>query len=79
MFDLHLSLVHGEKIEAKNEPQITEENFQVHQRNLEDFLDPGSDKCFKCDECHSIFKSEGNLKRHVTSVHERNKPLYCNP
>ena len=28
VFDLHLSLVHGEKMEVKIEPKICEENFQ---------------------------------------------------
>ena len=65
VFDHHLSLVHGEKIEVTNEPQISKETFQVHQRNQEDFLDPGSIKCFKCNACDSIFKSEESLKRNV--------------
>ena len=28
VFDLHLSLVHGEKMEVKIEPKICEDNFQ---------------------------------------------------
>ena len=54
VFDLHLSLVHGEKIEVKNEPQISKESFQVHQINQEDVLDPVKAKCFKCDAHDSI-------------------------
>ena len=35
VFDLHLSLVHGEKIEVKSEPLIVEENlngFQISEK-----------------------------------------------
>ena len=77
VFDLHLSLVHGEKIGVKNEPQISKETFQVHQRNQEDFSDRVSDICFKCDVCDSIFKTKQNLERHVASVHEGRKPFKC--
>ena len=52
VFDLHLSLVHGEKIEIKNEPQISKENFQVHQRNQEDI-------------CETNFARKHHLKRNV--------------
>ena len=36
IFGLHLSLVHGEKIEVKKEPKICEENLQEHQENEKD-------------------------------------------
>ena len=36
VFDLHLSLVHGEKIEVKSEPKICEENCQELQTNEQD-------------------------------------------
>ena len=37
VYDLHLSLVHGEKIEVKSEPKICEENFQEPQTNEQYF------------------------------------------
>ena len=37
VFDLHLSLVHGEKMEVKIEPKTCEENFQDPQPSEQDF------------------------------------------
>ena len=37
VFDLHLSLVHGEKMEVKIEPIICEENFLNPQTSEQDF------------------------------------------
>ena len=77
VFDLHLSLVHGKKIEVKKEPMICEENLQEHQVS-KDLSDHEVDNCLKCNICDSSFKSKQNLKKHTTSVHEGKKPFKCN-
>ena len=74
VFDLHLSLVHGEKIEVKmvkNEPIVCDENFQTSQTKRV------VDKHLKCQICDSSLKSKRNLKNHIASVHERKKPFKC--
>ena len=73
VFDLHLSLVHGEKIEVKKETPICED------KNIseKEFLKSAVAKPLKCDECHSVFKTKQNLKRHIQSVHEGKKQHKC--
>ena len=55
VFDLHLSLVHGEEIKVKSEPKICEENSQKYEKNYSDHV---VDKSFRCDICDSFFKSK---------------------
>ena len=74
VFDLHLSLVHGEKIEVKmvkNEPIVCDENFLVSKTKHV------VDKHLKCQICDSSFKSRRSLRSHITSVHEEQKPFKC--
>ena len=72
IFDLHLSLVHGEKSETKCEPITCEEMFQ--EPNCEKVAsDLVVDKCIKCEVCSALFKTKRNLKTHVASVHKRKK------
>ena len=71
VFELHLSLVHGEKIEIKNEP-LESEVFQENQASKKVV-----DTCLKCEICSSLFKTKENLKRHIESVHEGKKPYKC--
>ena len=68
VFDLHLSLVHGEKIEIKNEPLESEEVFQEPQASKKVV-----DTCLKCKICSSLFKTKRNLKKHIESIHEGKK------
>ena len=70
VFDLHLSLVHGEKIEVKVESPLCEENLKDSQINK-------GKKPFKCSICDSSFSQKGTLKRHMASVHEEKKPFKC--
>ena len=78
VFDLHLSLVHGEKIKVKSEPQDCKENsqeFQTPEKNCSDLEVVTS---LKCDMCDSFFKDKRDLKKHVESVHEQKKQFHCN-
>ena len=77
VFDLHLSLIHGEKMTVKVEPPITEENIQELRTSEQVFSDHVVDTGLKCNTCYSIFKTKQNLNRHVTSVHEEKKPFKC--
>ena len=76
VFDLHLFLVHGEKMpEVKVEPLISEDNFQELQSSEPDHVVNVSLKCKTCD---ASFGGKGDLDRHVSSVHEGKKPFKCN-
>ena len=59
VFDLHRSLVHGEKMaEVKIEPQISEENFQECQAGEPVFPDHVVETEFKCNTCNSLLKTK---------------------
>ena len=80
-FDLHLSLVHGEKIEIKVESPICEENLQESQISEKKFSYKPvheKEKAFKCNVCYASFAQNRDLKGHTASVHEGNKPFQCN-
>ena len=81
VFDLHLSLVHGEKIEVKVESPIYEVNLQESQISETKFsYQPVHEKemPFKCNVCYASFAKKENLKGHMVSVHEGKKPFQCN-
>ena len=65
VFDLHLSLVHGEKIEVKSEPQDCKENSQEFQTSEKNCSDLEVVTSLKCDVCDSSFKNKTDFKRHV--------------
>ena len=76
VYDLHLTLVHGQGIKVKTEP-TSEEHFEEIQQNekaLSDHITPVADKALQCNVCNSFFKSRSNLKRHMDSVHAGKKP-----
>ena len=77
-FDLHMSLVHGEKIGIENESLTCEEKFQEPQKSETVSPDHLVDKCHKCDVCCTLFATERNLKKHIASVHEGKKLFQCN-
>ena len=58
VFDLHLSLVHGEKIEVKVELPLCEENLQDSQISEKEFSCQSLDKRekpFNCNMCNASF------------------------
>jgi uncharacterized Zn-finger protein len=79
VFDLHLSLVHGEKIEVKKKTlTICEEKVQEPNISEKEFSNHRVEKHTKCDVCNSIFKTERTLKVHIQSIHESKRPFKCN-
>ena len=76
VYDLHLKLVHGEKIEVKKEPLNSEETFKRHQTSEDKVSDLVVHKSIQCNICDATFKTQRNLKIHTNSVHEvKNKPI----
>ena len=81
VYDLHLSLVHGQEIKVKKEPTACQENFedlQQSEKQSSEHITNEVDKSLQCDKCNSFFKSKSHLKRHIESVHEENKDFECN-
>ena len=76
VFDLHLSLVHGEEIKVKSEPQICEDQSKKTPEKV--CHDPEVDTSFKCDMCNYFFKTKQKLKRHIEIMHEGKKQFNCN-
>ena len=60
-FDLHLSLVHGEKVVIKTE---TKSNLSESELDKEMSEDHRENNSYKCEICHSCFKVRGNLNKH---------------
>ena len=74
VFDLHLSLVHGKETKIKQEPNtcgITAEESETSVSNHK------VDQSCKCDICSACFKTNYLLKKHISSVHEEEKPFEC--
>ena len=82
VFDLHLSLVHGEKkIEVKVESPLCEEYLRESQISETEFSYQAfkkKEKLFKCNVCYASFALVRDLKGHTVSVHEAKKPFQCN-
>ena len=86
VYDLHLSLVHGEKMEVKTEPLNSEENSTKIKNELTNCKEKFQDsretvgekeasyhvvhKSIKCNICDATFKTNQNLKKHIRSIHE---------
>ena len=64
--------------EVKNEPVISEDNFQELQASGPVFPGHVADISLKCKTCEASFEGKGHLNRHVSSVHEGKKPFKCN-
>ena len=87
IFDMHLSIVHGERIEIKEEEVIckNEPNLDFKKDLLGEICDSdqqivsknASSKLFKCEICGNNFLQKSKMKQHVESVHERKKSFKC--
>ena len=81
VYDLHLSLVHGEKMEVETEPLNSEKkSIKNELLNCEEkFQEPQETvgekeasylvvhKSIKCNICDATFKTNQNLKNHIRS------------
>ena len=74
VFDLHLSLVHGKKVEIKTKAKSNLSESELDEEMSEDHRGNNS---YKCEICHSCFKLRGNLKKHVAAIHKEQKPFKC--
>ena len=75
VFDVHLSIVHGQNIGVKTESEVCEEN----KTKVEEKYCSGNvvDKKFKCDICNQCFTTKKHLRKHNESVHEGKKTFKC--
>ena len=67
IFDMHMSIVHKEMIEIKEEP------IKIEKESEETTIA----QSLSCEICNKIFSTMGNLKTHVSSVHERKNRFEC--
>ena len=74
VFDLHLSLVHGKKMNIKQEPNNCELPLEGTETINENH---NADKPFACKICDYEFAFQDDLNEHTASVHEGRKPFRC--
>ena len=74
VFDLHLSLVHGKKVEIKTEAKSNLSESELDEEMSEDH---GGNISYDCEICQACFKLKGNLKQHVVAIHKEHKPFKC--
>ena len=65
---MHLSIVHKENIEVKQEPSC-----DIFKKEIEE----PEKVALQCEYCQRAFSNKKSLKRHVASVHERKKQFQC--
>ena len=83
VYDLHQSLVHGIKVLGKSGDSEVKMQIEsdILQSDNEPFLSTDQEegnKSFNCNNCSKMFSQEGDLNRHIKSVHEGKKPFKCN-
>ena len=74
VYNLHLSVVHGNKMKIKQEPNNCEITSEVTETLPEI---PIKDKAFGCKICGFEFTDQDDLDGHVASIHEENIPFKC--
>ena len=84
---MHLSIVHGVRIETKEDEVICKNktNLDFKKKLLCDFHDSdqqivsqhAASKLFKCEICENSYSLKGNLKKHIEAVHENKKSFKC--
>ena len=78
VFDVHLAVVHGEKLDIKQEPdsqlsvvheakqlEVKNPNKEKKELNTRKVSMKTASKNFKCDICKANFVQKGNLKKHL--------------
>ena len=59
VYDLHLSLVHGQEIKVKKEPATCQEIFEdleQSEKQSSEHITHEVDKSLQCDKCNSFFR-----------------------
>ena len=88
IIDMHLSIVHGERIEIKEEEVIcneNESNLDFKKKLLCEIRDSdqhivsqnAASKLFKCEICGNNFLQKSKMKQHIESVHDKKKQFKC--
>ena len=67
IFDMHLSIVHKERVDIKEELSSFENEPNL---GIEMVL-------LRCEPCDSSFETKTILDQHNSSYHEENRPLKC--
>ena len=76
VFDLHLSLVHGKKVEIKTEAKSNLSESELNEDTTTK-KGHGENNSYECEICKKKIKIKGNLNKHVDTVHEKKKPFKC--
>ena len=67
IFDMHLSIVHKEKVEVKKEPKSLENELNLCITKI----------LYRCEPCDSIFETKMILDQHNSSSHKKDKLFNC--
>ena len=68
IFNMHLNIVHKEKIEIKEEQTDS---------NLKEETETRKKAAAPCEICGKTFFDMSTMKKHIASVHEKKKPFKC--
>ena len=66
IFDMHLNIVHNEKIEEPTDRTSKEEPDETRKKAI-----------VRCEICGKTVFHMGSMKKHISSVHEKKKPFKC--
>ena len=69
IFDMHLNVVHKEKIDIKEEANDNTSNDVPNEKQTKALV--------RCEICCKTYSKLANLKKHIASVHEKKKPFKC--
>ena len=69
IFNIHLSIAHKEMVERKED--------QTSNISKKEPDETGSKTLLQCEICSKTFSKAGNMKIHITSVHDRKRPFKC--
>ena len=59
---------------GKDEEQVMDDSKNKSITKKENTL---QGKSFVCKQCEKVFRAESSLKKHIESIHDRNKPFKC--
>ena len=68
VYDMHMSIVHKENVKIQQEPTCD---------ILEKEIEEPEEVIFQCGNCDKPFSGKKNLKKHVSTVHNKKKAFKC--